>query len=273
MTSDAAAAARWTVAELDEAPAPLPDLPHTRFEDVTVPAVITELAAGRAIRPIWRNEIGGVTFQLDGGAEYVKYGPPHPEFRPDDEWARLTWVGQFVNAPKPIDHGADASGNHWLRTAGLAGTSAVLDGWRSRAEQVVPELGRALRHFHDVVPVAECPWVWSVEDRLADRRGGLSTEHGAESSALTQCIPPLDAVVCHGDACNPNFLLDPAGQCVGYVDLGQLGTADRWADLAPALMSLTWNFGDGWRAAFLAGYGIALDAEKLDFYTRLWNTE
>ena len=83
--------------------------------------------------------------------------------------------------------------------------------------------------------------------------------------------PELDAVVCHGDACNPNFLLDEAGRCVGYVDLGMLGVGDRWADLAPALLSLGWNYGEGWEPAFLEGYGIEQDAEKQAFYTWVWN--
>jgi kanamycin kinase len=81
----------------------------------------------------------------------------------------------------------------------------------------------------------------------------------------------MDAVVCHGDACNPNFLLDQTGHCVGYVDLGRLGVGDRWADLAPALLSLGWNFGEGWEPAFLDGYGIERDAAKQEFYTWVWN--
>ena len=84
--------------------------------------------------------------------------------------------------------------------------------------------------------------------------------------------PPLDAVVCHGDACNPNFLLDESGRCVGYVDLGMLGVGDRWADLAPALLSLGWNYGDGWQPAFLEAYGTPPDAEKQEFYTWVWNS-
>jgi kanamycin kinase len=126
----------------------------------------------------------------------------------------------------------------------------------------VPELGRALRRFHDLVPVDDCCWEYSVDGRLA------------ASSVVPPPLserPALDAVVCHGDACNPNFLLDGAGRCVGYVDLGMLGVGDRWADLAPALLSLGWNFGEGWEPAFLDGYGVERDAEKQEFYTWVWN--
>lgn len=240
------------------------EIPNRRFDGITVPAIVDELAAGRPVEIVWRNEIGGVTFSIDAGAEYVKYGPAHAEFEPDPEFERLGWVSAFVAAPRPIDHGTDRAGNRWLRTVGIPATSAVLGGWRERPEVVVPELGRALRRFHDTVPVEGCRWEWSIPDRLAYR--------DLPEDALGPW-PDLDPVVCHGDACNPNFLLDASGRCVGYVDLGRLGVGDRWADLAPALLSLGWNYGDGWGPALLAGYGIAPDPAKQDFYTRLWNAE
>lgn len=239
-------------------------LPNLRLDGVAVPSIVDELAAGRPIEPVWCNEIGGVTFSIDAGAEYVKYGPAHAEFDPEPEFERLRWVSAFVAAPRPIDHGTDGSGNRWLRTVGIPATSAVLGGWRERPEVVVQELGRALRRFHDAVPVEGCRWEWSVSDRLAYR--------DLPEDALG-LWPDLDPVVCHGDACNPNFLLDASGRCVGCVDLGRIGIGDRWADLAPALLSLGWNFGDGWEPAFLDAYGIAPDPGKQDFYTRLWNVE
>lgn len=227
---------------------------------IAVPAVVSELAAGRSIVPVWCNEIGGVTFDLGGGEEFVKWGPPHPEFDPRAEAVRLDWAGAWVLVPRVLGVGSDADQNRWLYTCGLPGTSAVSGRWPTQPAIVVPELGRALRLLHDRLPVDRCRWTWSVEQRTAGRPGpGPGPE-------------PLDLVVCHGDACNPNFLLGQDARCVGYVDLGSLGVADRWADLAPALLSLGWNFGEGWAGAFLAGYGIELDPVKLAFYTDLWES-
>jgi kanamycin kinase len=78
-------------------------------------------------------------------------------------------------------------------------------------------------------------------------------------------------VVCHGDACAPNTLIDDAGSCSGHVDLGHLGLADRWADLAIATWSLDWNYGPGWQRVLLAAYGIEPDWERMDYYRLLWD--
>ena len=61
------------------------------------------------------------------------------------------------------------------------------------------------------------------------------------------------------------------GQVTGYVDLGELGVADRWWDLAAATWSLNWNLGPGFEDVFLAEYGAELDAERTAFYRLLYD--
>ena len=60
------------------------------------------------------------------------------------------------------------------------------------------------------------------------------------------------------------------GSFVGHVDLGSLGVADRWADLAVASWSLEWDFGPGHEQAFWDAYGIAPDPERIAQYRALW---
>ena len=57
------------------------------------------------------------------------------------------------------------------------------------------------------------------------------------------------------------------------VDFGDLGVGDRWADLAIASLSLDWNFGEGHQAEFFDAYGVEPDAERIDYYRRLWDLE
>ncbi len=79
-----------------------------------------------------------------------------------------------------------------------------------------------------------------------------------------------DVVVCHGDYCPPNILIRE-GRAVGYVDLGELGVADRWWDLAVATWSLNWNLGPGFEGLFLREYGAALDSDRMAFYRLMYD--
>lgn len=222
------------------------------------PQPVRAALASAGSTAVWHNEIGCVTYELTDGS-FLKVGPAGPEWDPHREATRSTWVRQWVSAPEVIDTGVEDE-VAWLHTHALQGRNAIT----CPAEQAVPALGRALRDFHDAVPPQACAWSWSAEDRLAAIPDHVRASLGAP--------PPIDQlVVCHGDACNPNFLLhgDRELTCTGYVDLADLGLADRWADLAPACLSLGWNFGTGWEATFLDAYGVEQD-DRLDWYRRLW---
>jgi kanamycin kinase len=54
----------------------------------------------------------------------------------------------------------------------------------------------------------------------------------------------------------------------GFVDIGKLGMADVWWDLAVANWSLEWNLGKGWEELFLEEYGISFNF-KNTVYCRL----
>ncbi len=139
--------------------------------------------------------------------------------------------------------------------------------------------------MHDALPVTDCPYSWMAKDRIAAAQraaaaGRIDTsdwapEHlelGVEGAiAQVQNIPPADKlVVCHGDACAPNTLIADNGRWSGHVDLGDLGVADRWADLAIATWTAGWNYGPGWEHVLLDAYGIKPDAERTRSYRLLW---
>jgi aminoglycoside phosphotransferase len=77
-------------------------------------------------------------------------------------------------------------------------------------------------------------------------------------------------VVCHGDYCPPNVLVEE-WVARGFVDLDELGTADRWWDLAVATWSITWNLGPGYEDFFLEDYGIERDDHRMEFYQLLYD--
>ena len=72
------------------------------------------------------------------------------------------------------------------------------------------------------------------------------------------------------DACSPNTLIGEDGRWSAHVDLGALGVADRWADLAVATWSTEWNYGPNWSEPLLEAYGVAPDWDRISYYRLLW---
>jgi kanamycin kinase len=228
-----------------------------------VPPVVHEIADGRDVAAVWINELGGVTFRIGGTggrhAEFVKIAPVQWLSHLTREAVRLKWARRHAVVPELL-----GVGDGWLHTVGLPGRSAVDPWWLARPCAAARAIGSGLRSLHDALPVDDCPFEWSVTTRLAElparRRAGL------------EAPPPVDRlVVCHGDACAPNTLIDDDGTFSGHVDLGDLGVADRWADLAVATLSLGWNYGPGqWERELFDAYGVAEDSARIGYYRRLW---
>lgn len=208
---------------------------------VTVPNVVTDLAEGREVTPVWLNEQGGVTFSL-GGEEFVKVYPNEHAESLVAEAERMTWAIEYHSVPRVL-----ATGPGWLHTTALPGVSAADPYWDKRPRTATRAIAQGLRLLHASAPVETCPF-------------------GAPSWV------PVDApvadllVVCHGDAGAPNTIVADDAQCSGNVDLALLGVADRWADLAVATMSLERNYGPGFDAEFFDEYEVDPDDERLAYY-------
>ncbi|MFI7686085.1 phosphotransferase [Streptomyces griseoaurantiacus] len=240
---------------------------------VPVPPSVAALARGRRPVPVWRNELGGLTFRLDGdgrpGGEdplFVKWAPSGSALPLAAEAERLRWAAPYTPVPEVREYGSDADGS-WLATRALPAESAVAPCWKADPATAVRALGTGLRALHDRLPVAECPFTWSVAHRLeVARRAGIVVPADLPDP------PPADLlVVCHGDPCAPNTLLHEDGSWAAHVDMGALGVADRWADLAVVTRNIDWNYGPGWERTLLDAYGIAPDPVRTDFYRRLWD--
>lgn len=233
--------------------------------DIGIPSIVRELARGAALTPVWLNNLGGVTFRTDDG-RYLKHGPRDGETSFAAEAERLAWAARYTPVPHVLEIGGNET-HEWAVTAALPGESAVAPRWIAEPAVAVRAVGEGLRALHDALPVAESPFDWGVASRIAnaEARGIRVTDEFRDP-------PPIDRlVVCHGDACCPNTLIGDDGQWTGHVDLGALGVADRWADIAIAAMSTVWNYGPGWEDAVIEAYGIEPDRERLAYYRALWD--
>lgn len=201
------------------------------------------------------------------------------------EAARTRWAGAHLPVPEILDTGGDET-VEWLVNAALPGRPAT-DPTLGPPQRVVTALAEGLRRFHDTVPVAGCPFEFRLDTAMDQARrrvhGGLvdpaedfDDEHrhlDADTALRTLArLRPAgeDLVVCHGDYCPPNALVT-GNQVTGYVDLGELGIADRWWDIAVATRAATRNYGPGLEDLFLTVYGTPPDPQRRAFYRLLYD--
>lgn len=172
------------------------------------------------------------------------------------ECDRMVWAASRLSVPRVIDYGCDDE-YEWLQTAGMDGISAVDEGLRSEPARLVPLLGEGLRRFHSI-RWEDCPF-----HRLPTAE---------ERKVLGAPPEPEDLVVTHGDYCVPNVIIRD-WRVAGYVDLGALGVADRWYDLAVGVWSVKRNMGPGWEDAFLEAYGVKRGPKLVAYYRLLYDME
>lgn len=256
-------------------------------EPLPLPEAVRERHAGWSASPAWSLVPECATWRLERGREvrYAKVAIAGRVPSLADERARLAWAASRLPAPELLDAGGDGRVD-WMVTAGLPGVDAARTAATVAPEVLVPALAEGLRAFH-AVPAAGCPFRFDLETALPlvrarvdagliDPQRHLHPEFAhlsphAMMDALEARRPATeDPVLCHGDYCLPNVLLRD-GRVSGYLDLGEMGVADRWWDLAAATWSVTWNLGPGWEGAFLRAYGVPEDADRLAYYRMLYD--
>lgn len=207
-----------------------------------------------------------------------------PRFHPRNEADRLIWLaGQGFPVPAVVEVGADGELS-WLVTTAMDGVPAH-DVWlrarQSTVLDVVTDLAVAL---HDLDP-SGCPFDRTLAvtlpqarlavqeatvdlDDLDEHHRGWSAQDLLAELDRTPVPAEEDVVVCHGDLCLDNVLVDPETLSVaGILDAGRLGRADRWLDLAIMLREIgDVRPGDD-VARFLRRYGLSeVDEQKYHFY-------
>lgn len=202
-----------------------------------------------------------------------------------DERDRVEWLaGTAIPGATVVDWIESVDGACLMTTAvpGVPGTALPPEAHGGAMDS----LGRILRDLH---ALTDCPFerplasvVALAEDVV--RRGAVNPAfltdewRKLEPAELLERVvaesPSVESVqelvVCHGDLCLPNVLFDPSTlEVTGLIDLGRLGIADRYIDLAV----ITVQIHDEWSAdpaPFLASYGLPdPDQRRLDFHRLL----
>jgi len=207
---------------------------------------------------------------------------------------RIIWLGSVGLPAASVVEWRLTDEGACLVTSAVAGVPAdrlAADELRS----AWPGIVGAVRALHDLA-VSECPFSRELAEMMMLARDTVATGRVQPEFLPVdlQDVPPStildrieselqqrsaqesrDRVVCHGDLCLPNVLVDPETMRVtGMIDLGRLGRADPYADIALLLANAreTWRDESSARQAdreFAESYGISLDSERQRFYLLL----
>lgn len=259
---------------------------------VPTPNDLSALVAGRTWRRNLVGEAGAAVHRLslDGAPDlYLKHGTGDVARDIADEAARLRWLAPHISTPHVVYYAADGE-EAWLLTTALPGRTAYerMAAEPPRAPQVAALIGGFLKTLH-ALPAVRCPFDSGADQRLGlakarmkaglvdvddfdDVHAGWSAEQ-VWDKMITLRPSVADPVVTHGDYSLDNILIKEGpitdSQVSGCIDLGRLGVADRYQDLA-----IAWNcldeFGPDAQRAFLDAYGLTeLDQDRLAFHLAL----
>lgn len=237
--------------------------------------------------PVTGGESGDPVFRSADGSRYAKRGPADLLVRERD---RIQWLSASgIPGPTVLDWQVDGD-RALLVTSAVRGVTAdavtdeeLLLAWPSITDAVLAlhelpacpfsrDLARMFALAQDVVGRgAVNPEFLPVEQQdtpPAELLARLAAD-------LDRWLAREELVVCHGDLCLPNVVLEPGTFAfAGFVDLGRLGLADRYADISLLLANSRETWPDEQRAvaadeAFARRYGITLDAPRQRFYLHL----
>ena len=220
------------------------------------------------------------------------------KIRPENGWDTadtqvLRWLAGKAPVPQVAAH-AVQDGMDWLLMTRMKGKVLCDPSVMEKPTLLLDCMAEAL-HALWAVPVENCPFERTVKANLANAEATiLAGRFDASDSEpetfgpggfenpeallawLKDHLPPQDRAVTHGDFCLPS-LFTGGKRCTGFIDVGNVGAADRWMDLALGWRSLKHNsdghYGKVWpdidpddlfRAA-----GVPKDEEKLRYYILL----
>lgn len=247
-----------------------------------LPPALDGLIADARWTEIDLGESGGRVFRI-GAHAFLKYGEGPVRDDIVAEHARLAWLQGRIAAPRVL-HFSETAGAAWLLSAALPGQMAetLLDARPRDRDRIVDAMAGFLRQLH-ALAVAECPFDASHPVRLAQARRNIDAGRVAEGDfdderagwtaeqvweALRAGTPPrFDRVVTHGDFSTGNIFLDADCRVTGILDVGRLGVADRYQDLA-----ILWNNLEEYDlgARLFAAYGEAEpDTARLRYHLLL----
>lgn len=255
---------------------------------VTIPILPSDLAAqlvdahwavitsGASDAKVWR------LTHPEWGQRFLKIAALNSPNRLIEAYRRLIWAKRYLPVSSVVGYTQDDA-KAYLLTEALPGVMPYDDLLPLTLGERLTLLAQAARQIH-ALPVAACPFDSTLAVKFALIRQRIAAD-AVQISPFAESHPDCtmadvytrliatqpagqDIVVTHGDLYPVNILVNPqTSQLSGFVDVGRLGLADRYADLALIVNTIRWHFDETWIPFFFKAYGIEqIDREKLAYY-------
>ncbi len=185
----------------------------------------------------------------------LKIQPENEETQ--NEHLMMEWLDGKLPVPKVICHEIQDGMDYLLMTR-ICGKMSCADEYLQDADRLAQILASGLTKLWSI-DISDCPCnmnldrklkmaEYNVKNHLVDmdnvdpqtfgENGFKNPEHLLDY--LCTHRPPEDLVLSHGDFCLPNIILEN-GRISGFIDLGKMGIADRWQDIALCYRSFRGN--------------------------------
>ena len=203
----------------------------------------------------------------------------------------MKWLCGKVPVPEILCD-VQQDGKSYLLMSRISGVMSCTEEYMENPKLLVSVLANAMKLLW-TVDITDCPAVWNLDEKLKAAR--YNVEHdlvdvedvepetfGEDGfrdledllNYLEKNRPQEELVLSHGDFCLPNiFIKDDV--LSGFIDLGQMGIADKWQDIALCYRSLKHNFAGVYGGKVYEDFdpeilfeelGIEPDWEKLRYY-------
>ena len=206
----------------------------------------------------------------------------------------LKWLEGKLPVPKILGEFCNGDMSYLLMSR-IPGKMTCDAEYMENPKGLVSVLAEGLKRLWEV-DVTDCPEVWDLDRKLAQakeavEKGEVDVEDAEPETFgtngfkdpqelwqwLNENRPQEDMVLSHGDFCLPNVFVQD-GKLSGYIDLGRMGVADKWQDIAICYRSLKHNFYGKYATKVYKDFnpdilfealGIEPDWEKLHYYILL----
>ena len=206
----------------------------------------------------------------------------------------LKWLEGKLPVPKVLCEVSDGDMSYLLMSR-ISGKMICDEEYMENPRVLVSVLAQSLKRLWEV-DITDCPMVWDLDRKLVQAKEAVENgevdvedaepetfgENGFKDPQelwewLDENRPTEDLVLSHGDFCLPNVFAQD-GKLSGYIDLGRMGVADKWQDIALCYRSLKHNFCGKYAAKVSEDFnpdilfealGIKPDWEKLHYYILL----